>query len=105
MGGKIFADVVLDGVADAVFKVMEGVFSLIRQGKLRPVQNGFGLGEPCFGQIGKHGLEGEKIGVVPVQNELSDLRGGQGKIDAVEHIENHELIKGGRFLIHSIVLV
>ena len=105
MGGKIFADVVLDGVADAVFKVMESVFAFLRQGKLRPVQNSFGLGEPCLGQIGKNGLEGEKIGVVPVQNELSDLRRGQREIDAVEHIENHELIKGGRFLIHSIVLV
>ena len=102
VAGEIVPDVVLDGVADAVLKIMKRVFSLLRQRKLRPVQDGLGVGEARLRQIGENGLEGEKIGVVPVQDEFGDLRGGQGKIHAVEHVKNHKLVKGGRFLIHGV---
>ena len=95
---KIGVDFLLDGIADAVLKEIQCLFSLGSDRQVSPVANGLGGNHAGVRQFIDDLLQGQEVRVFLAEDKITDLGGGEGESNTVQHIENNEFIQGKRIL-------
>ena len=103
---QILLDLVLDGIADPVLEIGQGVPPFRRDLQMGAVGQRFGVDQPRLRQFVDRLLHGEKTGIFLFEKEIADLSPGERESDLIEHIEDDQFIKSQRFLmVHNNFLV
>ena len=94
-------DFFLDGITDAVFKIVKRFLSFRRNDQMGAVADGTRIDQAGIDQICDGLLQRQKICIFPFQNEIPDLGLGEWKSNPVQHIKYDQFIKCKWFLCHE----